>query len=68
MKWLITAARERPGPRRTAKMPQRLAAELIDAYNNQVSVCVSLLVYQHCLDFQSPLTYLKVTIIRGYQI
>lgn len=36
IKWLITAARERPGDRRTLDMSQRLAAEIIDAYNHEV--------------------------------
>lgn len=37
IKWLITAARERSGPRRSNRMPDRLAAELLDAFNNQGS-------------------------------
>ena len=44
LKWLIMAARERPGPRRTQKMPERLAAELLDAYNNQVGQWVLIII------------------------
>ena len=35
MKWLIHAARNRPGPA-SVKMPTRLAAEVMDLYHNQV--------------------------------
>ena len=35
MKWMITAAREQNGPK-DAKMYNKLAKELLDAYNEEV--------------------------------
>ena len=35
MKWMITAARDQSGPK-DAKMYNKLAKEIIDAYNNEV--------------------------------
>lgn len=41
VKWLITAAREQQkNVNKNARMYKKLAKELMDAYNNQVRICV----------------------------
>lgn len=38
IKWLITAAREQQKTNKNARMYKKLAKELLDAYNNEVTI------------------------------